>query len=158
MKKLIILLLVLCTVGVRTQSQDFNGNCTVPKFGYFYGYAQPGGGGIEAGLWPQEDLMGYSFGMAMSSKTTYTTKSNGQVITQEVGSVIMYGAFQARVNRFVYPTVRVGVYDLNSLYLGAGLRMSVPIQVWPRVPCAFIVEPLITTQGLSGTGGMGIAF
>lgn len=158
MKKLLTLLLVLCTVAISASAQDFYGNCTVPKFGYVYGYAQPGGGGAEVGLWPQDDLIGGGMGMAFSTYTEYTTKASGEVVATKIGSHLMYATGMARISRFVYPVARIGVYDLNSIYMAVGIRLAVPLQVGRTTNCALIAEPLYTNRGLSGTGGMGIAF
>jgi hypothetical protein len=87
-----------------------------------------------------------------SSKTGQTEL----VKTTEVGH-LMYVTGLARVNRYVYGTGRIGISDLNDLYYGMGIRLSVPINT-TRFPCSMLIEPQYSTLGFNATAGMGIAF
>jgi hypothetical protein len=157
MKRLITVLLA-CLLAGAVHSQDFLANCTVDRFSYVQFYAQPSGGGFEAGLWPQDVMIGAAIGVSMTSKSVYASKA-GQaelVKTTEVGH-LMYVTGITRVNRFVYGTGRVGISDLNDLYYGMGIRLSVPINT-TRLPCSMLLEPQYTTLGFNATAGFGLAF
>jgi hypothetical protein len=142
MKRLFTVLLACLMVGA-VQSQGYLENCTVDRFSYVQAYAQPQGGGIEVGVWPQESVF--------KPKVAGST----ELVQSTTVAPLMYTTGIARVNRYVYGTGRVGINDLDRLYLGVGLRLSLPVS---STPCSVLVEPQYSTLGFNTTAGFGLAF
>lgn len=153
MKKLLLAVLTLLTISAT--AQNYSGSCTVDRFDYLYAYAQPRGAGLELGLWPQDVLIGGSFGLAFQSNQRSVVKSQ-ETVTETFISQTIYVKGAARVNRYVYVTGAVGVYELDAFYTGVGIRFSAPVGRGNL--CSVIVEPQYTTNGFNAYGGLGVAF
>jgi hypothetical protein len=153
MKRFLIAVLLLCSVS--TIAQDYSANCSVDRFTYLYAYGQPKGGGIEAGMWPQDEIIGGGFGIAVRSTQVTSTKNNIQV-QETVILNTFYAKGIARYNRYLYLTGMVGIEDLTTPYLGIGARVSLP--VGRGKICSCVVEPqYTTTQGFNVLAGLGFA-
>lgn len=152
MRKLITMAVLLLSLS--TQAQNYGAKCTVDQFPYLYAYAQPTGGGIEAGVWPQDVRFGGGFGIALNT-TQMPSYKNGVIVQETVILTTMYAKGIARINRYVYITGTAGVQGIEDLYLGIGTRVSVPMGRGTISAC--IVEPQYTTNGFNVLAGLGFA-
>lgn len=153
---LMLVLFALIILAVQPcKSQGWDDYCTQPKFRAMYLYGMGHGGGLEIGVWPQEDKLGY-FGGVAYQEVRSGVKGDTTTVT-----MLVYGKALYRLNRFVYLTGTGGVAnvvngDAFRVYAMAGIRFSVPIG--RGNVAAVIAEPQYGTLGFRMTAGVGIAF
>lgn len=154
MKKLLLLLIAFITMS-SVKSQTFSTDCTVPKFSYVMPYFQPVGGGFEAGMWPQEDLIGGALGMSILKPNSGIIKNNETTTT--FPQVALYTAGLVRILPHVTAVGYLGVNDLDKLYTGVGIRYAMNVNATHAQAFALIIEPMYTVNGFTARVGLGIA-
>lgn len=152
MKRIILgIIIMLSTMTANAQYEQ--GCAPVQNFIAVSVYGQPGGIGMELGMWPVDfPLGGFIGGAFLNNSVPFNSHLDDMGYEQAI-DVYIKPVF--RLNRYVYTTATFGAVSMEHGYISGGLRLVMPVNQGSRF--AFIAEPQYGTRGFNIQGGASIA-